>query len=59
MTALYVTHDLREAAALTDDIAVLEQGRIVQQGTLAELRSNPATQFVEAAVADLTWTELF
>ncbi len=55
-TVLYVTHDLREAAALTDQAAVLEQGRIVQQGTLADLRRAPATPFVEAAVADLTWT---
>ena len=32
-TALYVTHDLREAAALGDRIAVMEEGRIVQDGT--------------------------
>jgi iron(III) transport system ATP-binding protein len=54
-TALYVTHDLREASALADRIAVLEKGRIVQQGTLHDLRSRPATEFVRALVADFTW----
>lgn len=56
-TALYVTHDLREAAALGDRIAVMENGRIVQAGTLDELRTRPATDFVRGLVADLTRTE--
>jgi iron(III) transport system ATP-binding protein len=55
-TALYVTHDLREAAALADRIAVLENGRVVQEGTLDDLRARPATEFVEALIADLVWT---
>jgi ABC-type proline/glycine betaine transport system ATPase subunit len=53
---LYVTHDLREAAALGDRIAVLERGRIVQQGTLDDLRAQPATEFVRSLAADLVWT---
>lgn len=54
-TALYVTHDLREAGAIGDRIAVLEAGRIVQQGTLAQLRESPATAFVESLIRDLEW----
>jgi len=54
--AVYVTHDLREAAALADRIAVLENGRVVQEGTLDDLRSRPATEFVDALIADLVWT---
>jgi ABC-type Fe3+/spermidine/putrescine transport system ATPase subunit len=51
-TALYVTHDLREAAALGDRIAVMEQGRVVQEGTLASLRANPSSSFVRALFDD-------
>lgn len=51
-TALYVTHDLREAAALGDRIAVMEQGRVVQQGTLESLRANPSSRFVRELLDD-------
>jgi iron(III) transport system ATP-binding protein len=51
-TALYVTHDLREAAALGDRIAVMEQGRIIQEGTLESLRAKPASSFVRALLDD-------
>ncbi len=54
-TALYVTHDLREAAALSDRIGVMEGGRIVQDGTLDELRARPANDFVRALFDDLSW----
>ncbi len=51
-TVLHVTHDLREAAALADRFAVLEEGRLVQLGRLDELRVAPATPFVRALVLD-------
>jgi molybdate transport system ATP-binding protein len=44
--AVVVTHDPGDAAALAQRVAVLEQGRVVQVGTLAELRREPATAFV-------------
>jgi osmoprotectant transport system ATP-binding protein len=44
--ALLVTHDIAEAFAMADRIAVLEAGRIVQTGTRAELAEAPATAFV-------------
>jgi iron(III) transport system ATP-binding protein len=50
VAALYVTHDLREAATLSARIAVLEQGRIVQQGPVESLRERPATEFIRALV---------
>ncbi len=55
-TAMYVTHDLREAASIGDRIAVLEEGKVVQVGSLAELRHHPGNRFVEALVADLDWS---
>ena len=39
-TALFVTHDLREAARVADRLAVLDAGRVVAQGTLAELEAS-------------------
>jgi iron(III) transport system ATP-binding protein len=45
--ALYVTHDPFEAVQLSERLAVLEQGRIVQEGTSRALRASPATPFVE------------
>jgi len=45
-TALLVTHDLAEAAYLGDEIVLVNEGRIVQQGSLADLREKPASDFV-------------
>jgi ABC-type sulfate/molybdate transport systems ATPase subunit len=44
LPALIVSHDPADAV-LADRIAVVEQGRIVQQGTLDELRTAAATSF--------------
>ncbi len=45
-TILYVTHDYREALALSDHMAVLRRGRIEQEGTPYEIYNTPATDFV-------------
>ena len=42
-TVLLVTHDLAEAAYLADAIVLMNEGRIVQQGTITDLRETPAT----------------
>ena len=51
-TVVLVTHDLAEAAHLADRLALLRDGRIVQVGSLATLRSAPSdpyvTRFLEA-----------
>jgi iron(III) transport system ATP-binding protein len=52
-TVVHVTHDLREAVAVAQRFAVMEAGRIVQQGTLRGLVRAPATPFVRALVDDL------
>ena len=53
VAVLYVTHDLREAAALADRIVVLEDGAIVQDGSLAALRAEPRSEFVRRLVDEL------
>jgi osmoprotectant transport system ATP-binding protein len=45
-TALLVTHDLAEAAYLGDEIVLMNEGRIVQRGSIADLRTKPASAFV-------------
>ncbi len=45
-TAIYVTHDQKEALSMADRVAVMDQGRIVQVGTPTELYDRPATFFV-------------
>jgi iron(III) transport system ATP-binding protein len=53
--SLYVTHDIREAAAIANRIAVLQEGRVVQAGTLDEIRAAPVSDFVCSLVANLEW----
>lgn len=43
---IVVSHDVEDVEALGGRIAVLEEGTIVQVGTLQELRTRPATPFV-------------
>jgi osmoprotectant transport system ATP-binding protein len=45
-TVVLVTHDLGEAAFFGDEIVLLRDGSIVQQGTLDELMDSPAEPFV-------------
>ena len=45
-TAILVTHDLAEAAYLGDEIVLMNEGRVVQIGTLEDLRTKPASAFV-------------
>ena len=45
-TAVLVTHDMAEAAFLADEIVLMNEGRIVQRGTAADLRDHPASEFV-------------
>ncbi len=44
--AILVTHDWEQAAQLSDDVAVVQDGRIVQQDTPTALAGNPASAFV-------------
>ncbi|HET8575566.1 MAG TPA: ABC transporter ATP-binding protein [Methylomirabilota bacterium] len=46
ITTLYVTHDQAEAMVISDRVAVLQTGRVVQIGTAEELFQHPRTRFV-------------
>jgi multiple sugar transport system ATP-binding protein len=49
-TFLFVTHDQIEAMSMGDKVAVLNHGRIVQQGTPQEIYNNPRDTFVASFV---------
>lgn len=44
--SIVVTHDVRDVEALGAGVYVLEGGRVAQRGSVAELRANPASDFV-------------
>jgi ABC-type Fe3+/spermidine/putrescine transport system ATPase subunit len=46
VTSIYVTHDLEEALAMSDDIIVMRSGRIEQSGPPGEIYNHPRTAFV-------------
>jgi iron(III) transport system ATP-binding protein len=46
LTVAYVTHDQEEAMAVSDQIIVMEHGRIAQAGTPRELYERPRSEFV-------------
>jgi len=45
-TVLFVTHDLAEAIYFGDEIVLMNEGRIVQKGSVTDLREKPADPFV-------------
>ena len=46
ITSVYVTHDQAEAMVISDRIAVMDSGNIVQVGTAQEIYKKPANKFV-------------
>ena len=46
ITFIYVTHDQEEALSMSDRIAVMRSGRVLQEGTPAELYDRPCDRFV-------------
>jgi iron(III) transport system ATP-binding protein len=50
ITTIYVTHDQEEAMAVSDRIAVMNRGSIVQEGTAEDLYHRPASEFVATFV---------
>ncbi len=56
ITFIYVTHDQAEALSVSDRIAVMNAGHVLQIGTPYEIYESPATQFVAQFIGE---TNLF
>ena len=56
VTTLFVTHDQIEALSMSDRIAVMDGGRIVQEGDPQEIYHRPANEFVASFIGS---TNLF
>ena len=56
ITFIFVTHDQSEALAVSDRIAIMNKGNVLQIGTPFEVYESPATQFVAQFIGE---TNLF
>jgi iron(III) transport system ATP-binding protein len=52
LTVIYVTHDQEEALAVSDQVIVMDRGKIAQQGTPAQLYEAPASRFLADFIGD-------
>jgi spermidine/putrescine transport system ATP-binding protein len=52
ITFIYVTHDQEEAMSLSDRIVVMNQGRIEQDGTPAQVYRSPSSLFVATFIGE-------
>ena len=59
ITMVFVTHDQEEALLLSDKMAIMEQGKLIQFGAPEEIFRNPATPFVKEflGLSNLRWEE--
>jgi spermidine/putrescine transport system ATP-binding protein len=57
-TFVYVTHDQEEALTMSDRIAVMSEGRILQLGTPGEIYERPRTRFVADFIGQTNFLEV-
>ncbi|WP_245554867.1 quaternary amine ABC transporter ATP-binding protein [Nesterenkonia alba] len=57
-TIVFITHDLNEAMRLGNRIAVMRDGRIVQNGTTEEILNDPANDYVAQFIQDVDRTRV-
>lgn len=56
-TAVYVTHDQKEALAMADRMAVMKEGKIAQLGTPVDLYDHPASRFVAEFIGEANFID--
>jgi ABC-type Fe3+/spermidine/putrescine transport system ATPase subunit len=55
VTFLFITHDQEEALSLSDQIAVMNKGRVEQIGPPEEIYKKPQTRFVASFLGAMNW----
>lgn len=55
ITTVYVTHDQGEALALSDRVAVIDKGRLVQIGSPKDVYEKPRTRFVAEFIGEANY----
>jgi peptide/nickel transport system ATP-binding protein len=53
MTVLFITHDIGQANYLADRIFVMYRGKMVEQGSVAEVLTNPEHDYTKRLLADV------
>lgn len=51
LSIVFITHDLRVAAQVCDHVAVMKDGRVVEEGVCSEVFGNPAHPYTQALLA--------
>jgi peptide/nickel transport system ATP-binding protein len=51
ITLIAITHDIAVASMMSDDIAVMKEGRIVEQGSIIEVLKRPSNDYTAALLA--------
>jgi spermidine/putrescine transport system ATP-binding protein len=57
VTFVYVTHDQEEALTMSDRIAVMHQGKVLQVGTATEIYERPACRFVADFIGETNFLQ--
>ncbi|MFK7862551.1 MAG: ABC transporter ATP-binding protein [Granulosicoccus sp.] len=52
ITTIYVTHDQSEALTMSDRIAVMDQGRVLQIGSPVDIYEQPASRFIAEFIGE-------
>jgi len=55
ITSIYVTHDQGEALAMSDRVAIMNRGRLVQVGTPSDLYEHPKSKFVADFLGEINF----
>lgn len=57
ITFIFITHDQQEALSISDRIAIMNQGNVLQVGTPAEVYESPADMFVADFIGENNFIE--
>jgi ABC-type microcin C transport system duplicated ATPase subunit YejF len=58
LSYVFITHDLALMRAMADDVAVMKDGRIVEQGPIAEILAQPGEAYTRSLLAAAEATEI-